>query len=256
MTSGCLFLFFFFFFFAFCLNLLFCLSFVLNILKNALCQREILVASRWIATSLFTFAVCSCKCNAYCLVSYVLLFTSGRKPVFTCPCACLHRKLLVSCFEKKCTPRLCVNHGLATFIGTCGRRETQAERKVLLSGGALELAIGRSLTSTPRSEHPILYRLSTSRIPAKPERACFELSKNKERRLWFRGIFCIFLCFKERKEQIIVQRLKLASWRGNLLLLSRVATVAKVQGTFIRYSTGEHSKTVIICIAFVFFLMK
>ena len=32
-----------------------------------------------------------------------------------------------------------MNHGLATFIGTCGRRETQAEREVLLSGGALEL---------------------------------------------------------------------------------------------------------------------
>ena len=91
------------------------------------------------ATSLFTYAVCSWKCNAYCLVSYVLLFTSGRKFVFSWPCACLHRKLLVACFEKKCPPRLCVNHGLATFIGTCGRRETQAEREVLLSGGALEL---------------------------------------------------------------------------------------------------------------------
>ena len=133
-TSRCLFL-----FFAFYLNLLFCLSFVLDILENALCQRKILVVSRWIATSLFTYAVCSWKCNAYCLVSYVLLFTSGRKPVFSWPCACLYRKLLVACFEKKCTPRLCVNHGLATFMGTCGRRETQAEREVLLSWGALEL---------------------------------------------------------------------------------------------------------------------
>ena len=136
-TSRCLFLFFF-----------FCLlsqSFVLS----QFClghSRECFVSEEDFgrqslnsATSLFTYAVCSWKCNAYCLVSYVLLFTSGRKFVFSWPCACLHRKLLVACFEKKCTPRLCVNHGLARFIGTCGRRETQAEREVLLSGGALEL---------------------------------------------------------------------------------------------------------------------
>lgn len=68
----------------------------------------------------------------YCLLVAENLFSVGHAHV-------LHRKLLVACFEKKCTPRLCVNQGLATFIGTCERRETQAEREVLLSGGALEL---------------------------------------------------------------------------------------------------------------------
>lgn len=73
-----------------------------------------------------------------------------------------------------------MNHGLASFIGTCGRRETQAEREVLLSGGALEFAIGSSLTSTPRSEHPILFRRSTSRIPAKPQWAFSNCPITKE----------------------------------------------------------------------------